>query len=431
MVSSPSKSAMDTYNLLWHSAWMFTPPETPRPNWSGFLQCSTKPINSNLGRSDVTFLPIIDLNPSDETCIYSTLRFIIPESKKLNVPTPYITFDQPLWIKALGIIYSENLSIVCRLGGFHTLMSFLGSIGEVIKGSGIEDLLSEVYAENSIPHILSGKAIARAIRGHILVESSLTSLLLDMVKESNDIDFGKLQGFYNDSLQGELTEDCLTELSENPMFQKIRDGLAQLKTTLRDKSRKAKLWLMYMDYVHLVKMFIFAERTCDWELHLFVLQKMLNLFAATGHINYAKCARLYLQEMKSLPQTHPWIYSQFVNGEHTVRRTERNWTGIWTDLAIEQTLMRSLKTRGGLTVGRGMSESVRHQWVLSLSHSASIHNAMVQVTGAAYKSSEQHHEMGVTRTKQDFKDCGKLLDWFAEHNPFLVPGTDLYALSSG
>ena len=36
-----------------------------------------------------------------------------------------ITFDQPLWYKALTLIKNERLStIVCRLGGFHLLMSF-------------------------------------------------------------------------------------------------------------------------------------------------------------------------------------------------------------------------------------------------------------------------------------------------------------------
>ena len=46
---------------------------------------------------------------------------------------------------------------------------------------------------------------------------------------------------------------------------------------------------------------------------------MLNLFAATGHINYAKSACLYLQEMRKLPETHPWLYAQFINGHHTVQ----------------------------------------------------------------------------------------------------------------
>ena len=55
---------------------------------------------------------------------------------------------------------------------------------------------------------------------------------------------------------------------------------------------------------------------------------MLNLFAATGHINYAKCIRLYLQELAKLEQKYPWLYENFVNGDHTIRRTSKNWTGI-------------------------------------------------------------------------------------------------------
>ena len=52
-----------------------------------------------------------------------------------------------------------------------------------------------------------------------------------------------------------------------------------------------------MDYIKLVKLFISAERTSNWELHLYIVSQMLNLFASTGHINYAKSARLYVQEM--------------------------------------------------------------------------------------------------------------------------------------
>jgi hypothetical protein len=210
---SASQSAMEVYDILWHSASLFSPPETPRPNWSGFLQCTTKAMQSNLSSSDITFLPIIDMHSSDETCIYSVLLFVLSQSKKLNVRTPCITFDQPLWIKALGIIYSEHLPIVCRLGGFHTLMSFLGSIGAAMKGSGIEDLLSEVYAENSVSHIISGKAIASAIRAHILVESSLTSLLLEIFRETNDVDFADLEIFYKKSLDVMVT--LLSMFSQN------------------------------------------------------------------------------------------------------------------------------------------------------------------------------------------------------------------------
>ena len=92
-----------------------------------------------------------------------------------------------------------------------------------------------------------------------------------------------------------------------------------------------------------------------------------------------------------------------------MQRANKNWSSIWTDLAIEQTLMRSIKSRGGLTGGRGMIESVHHVWVLSLCHVAMLHDAMLQLTGAAAKSSEQHEEIGKSRTKQDIKTVSNFL----------------------
>ena len=44
----------------------------------------------------IMMLPLIDLNPNDETCIYSTLLYIIEQSKRLNIEIPSVTFDQPL-----------------------------------------------------------------------------------------------------------------------------------------------------------------------------------------------------------------------------------------------------------------------------------------------------------------------------------------------
>ena len=56
--------------------------------------------------------------------------------------------------------------------------------------------------------------------------------------------------------------------------------------------------------------------------------------------------------MKDLPESHPWLNEMFSQGFHTVRRSNRYWAGLWTDLTIEQTLMRAVKSRGGLTRGR-------------------------------------------------------------------------------
>ena len=45
-----------------------------------------------------------------------------------------------------------------------------------------------------------------------------------------------------------------------------------------------------MDYIDTLKLFIRAERVGNWNMHIIAVGRMLNLFAATGHFNYAKSA---------------------------------------------------------------------------------------------------------------------------------------------
>ncbi len=168
-------------NLLWHSRWTFSNMERPRTNWSGFMQHAFTSCYESGSKSEVLLLPIIDLSPSNESCMYSTLIYIEKQAMFLNIPTPCITFDQPLWIKAVEIIKAKSLNIVCRLGVFHTMMSFMGSIGSMMKGSGLEEALETVYGPNTVVHMISGKAISSALRGHFLVEAALTNKLIAAV----------------------------------------------------------------------------------------------------------------------------------------------------------------------------------------------------------------------------------------------------------
>ena len=73
---------------------------------------------------------------------------------------------------------SNLRDIVLRLGGFHTEMSFLGCIGHLMAGSGLQELLELIYASNAVVHMLTGKAIARAVRAHLIIDAALNSLVL-------------------------------------------------------------------------------------------------------------------------------------------------------------------------------------------------------------------------------------------------------------
>lgn len=69
-------------------------------------------------------------------------------------------------------------------------MNFAGCIGLLMEGSGLQELLSLVYVENAVPHMLSGKAISRAVRGHLLIDSAINALVHDgniFQNENNEV----------------------------------------------------------------------------------------------------------------------------------------------------------------------------------------------------------------------------------------------------
>ena len=73
-----------------------------------------------------------------------------------------------------------------------------------------------------------------------------------------------------------------------------------------------------------------------------------------------KCAIVCTDDAVSHRIAYMCFYQMYMDGgRHAVQRTDHPMNGLWTYLIIAQVLGRSLKTRGGLTQGRGMTESVR------------------------------------------------------------------------
>ena len=77
-------------DLFWHIARFFS---RPRPSWNGYMTSVSK--GDYPGKASVNMLPVIDMDSTNLSCIYSTLNFIADLSKELQT-TPIVTFDQPL-----------------------------------------------------------------------------------------------------------------------------------------------------------------------------------------------------------------------------------------------------------------------------------------------------------------------------------------------
>ena len=122
--------------------------------------------------------------------------------------------------------------------------------------------------------------------------------------------------------------------------------------------------------------------------------------------------------MANLPNDHPVLHQHFVGWIHVARRSDRAWAGLSTDLMVERVLMRSMKTSGGLTRGRGMTVQQRLTWLLAMPACAEVNRAMQEMSGAKYSTNEQNKETGKSRQRRDMKYTHALLLTMSERNPF-------------
>ena len=76
-----------------------------RTSCSGYM--SVKVDAQPLKKSVVTMLPVINLSATNMTALHSLLCLVVEQSKNNKLPTPSITFDQPLYVKAYEIVISN------------------------------------------------------------------------------------------------------------------------------------------------------------------------------------------------------------------------------------------------------------------------------------------------------------------------------------
>ena len=118
------------------------------------------------------------------------------------------------------------------------------------------------------------------------------------------------------TLVEQIERDKDTTLTSKASLKFCR-AIARCKEYLSENSRTAKLLIQYIHYINIVKQFIRAGCTGNWQNYLMVVRQILNVFSATAHFQYAKYARLYLQLMDQPPIDFPWLYNLFQQGYYT------------------------------------------------------------------------------------------------------------------
>ena len=177
-----------------------------------------------------------------------------------------LTFDQPLWWKATIIVEgaqedSPLRSVILRLGGFHILISFLGSIGHLMAGTCLQELLEVIFAGNTVAHILSGNVVACTICGHLLLDSILHTILLcnlfetklSLSSDNVPVELDAIADLYDDLVSCKTTMQDVESYVE---LQALQMKLHMFTETLESKYLTAKLWLEYIEMVNIMRAFV-------------------------------------------------------------------------------------------------------------------------------------------------------------------------------
>ena len=169
-------------------------------------------------------------------------------------------------------------------------------------GSGLQSILELIYAEHTVPHMLSGKSYSRATRGHRITAGALSAVLMLKIHDIEidvDIDNNDFQEQFHNAMSNNHCLLTLTNFLDDLLAEKVtcnnislQEYMISVSLRLREfeelhtenKTLSLKLWLMYMEIsISMVCKFIKAQRTGNWLLHLQAVSEMLPFFASSGH----------------------------------------------------------------------------------------------------------------------------------------------------
>ena len=172
-------------------------------------------------------------------------------------------------------------------------MNFLGAFGTLVENTGLRNILKVVYEDHTVPHMMTVKAISRGLRGHVIVDQCLSTLLANIFMEETENTMKEQLSIFLFSLKsGEVEID---NVIRTDVLCEISNKFETEKNNLKKASKTAMMWLGYQEMITILRELLRAERLGIWDIHLNMIRNILPIFAAAGHDKYAMSAYLYLQ----------------------------------------------------------------------------------------------------------------------------------------
>ena len=163
-------------------------------------------------------------------------------------------------------------------------------------------------------------------------------------------------------------------------------------------------WKNYIQMVKLLLVCIASERNGDIRCHINTFSNTLAYDFACNRLNYACWESVYIAEMLLLEELHLEISEEFFNGKHIINRSvqeEKYFSGVWSVMAIEQSISRDCGALDGLT-DLETNRAAMERWFLAAHLKASVATATQAMLGLAIKQQNApHKEATASQVGQD------------------------------
>ena len=88
-------------------------------------------------------------------------------------------------------------------------------------------------------------------------------------------------------------------------FESIQNDFNSFVSEKSANNNTMAMWMVYMEMVQTLLLFIRATSENNWKLHLSAVRSMIPWFFVADHVNYARVGSVYWLEMMCMNATHP------------------------------------------------------------------------------------------------------------------------------
>ena len=137
------------------------------PFWAGFNALA---VEANSTYVVHAYKPVINSQPTDPETMYRTMKGCRETAVAADQEVSVQIVDQQLYAIAQEIKWDRPVEFahhVIRIGGMHTLFSYIAAIGSIFGDAGLRELLADscVYAGGSVDRMLKGKEFRKELKG--------------------------------------------------------------------------------------------------------------------------------------------------------------------------------------------------------------------------------------------------------------------------